>query len=170
MRHKRSKLLQFVVFLQVIVGVGLVGPAAAPASAASSATADAMSVAYQPPVAGAVVDGWRPPAGPFAAGNRGIDYATSPGAPIGATADGAITFAGQVGGVKWVVISHADGRRSSLGPLAQVSVRVGQQVGAGMPVGTALGQAIHWGVREADVYIDPGPLLPGRRGKLRLTK
>jgi murein DD-endopeptidase MepM/ murein hydrolase activator NlpD len=170
MRHMRYRVL-FAVFSQVITGMGFIGPMVGPLSgAASAATSAPASVAYQPPVPGPVVDGWRPPAGPYGAGNRGIDYATSPGAPIGATADGAITFAGQVAGVKWVVISHADGRRSSLGPLAQLLVRAGQQVMAGSPVGTAAQSAIHWGVREATIYIDPGTLLPGRRGKLRLTK
>ena len=45
-------------------------------------------VTYSPPVDAPVVDGFRPPATPYGAGNRGIDYATVPGTPVRAAADG----------------------------------------------------------------------------------
>lgn len=130
------------------------------------------AVSYQPPVSGPVVDGWRPPPGPYGAGNRGIDYGTEPGQPVGSTATGVVSFAGSVAGTRWVVVRHGDGRRSSLGPLSAVLVASGATVSAGQQVGTALGPVIHWGVREADVYIDPSTLLPpptSGRGRLRLT-
>jgi murein DD-endopeptidase MepM/ murein hydrolase activator NlpD len=126
-------------------------------------------VIYQPPVSGAVVDGWRPPAGPYGAGNRGIDYATTIGQTVGAPAVGVVSFAGSVAGNKWVVIRHPDGRKSSLGPLLVISVASGSTLGIGQTIGTAAQTAIHWGVREANAYIDPGTLLPGPMGKLRLT-
>jgi murein DD-endopeptidase MepM/ murein hydrolase activator NlpD len=127
-------------------------------------------VVYQPPVAGPVTDGWRPPAGPYGAGNRGIDYQTAVGQVVGATGAGSVSFAGSVAGNRWVVIRHADGRRSSLGPLGVIFVAVGQPVDGGQQVGTASQAAIHWGVREESTYIDPGTLLPGPKGKIRLTK
>jgi murein DD-endopeptidase MepM/ murein hydrolase activator NlpD len=151
-------------FLGLFVGL-FVGPGANSASAN-----EPPPVSYQPPVPGPVVDGWRPPVGPYGAGNRGVDYATVPGSGISATGSGVVTFAGSVGGNKWMVIRHLDGLRSSLGPLAGFSVRTGQQVAAGQLIGTAATSAIHWGVREADVYVDPTTLLPGPKGKLRLTK
>jgi murein DD-endopeptidase MepM/ murein hydrolase activator NlpD len=151
-------------FFGLFVGL-FVGPGA------NSASADQVpSVNYQPPVSGPVVDGWRPPTGPYGAGNRGVDYATVPGEAVSATGFGVVTFAGSVAGNNWMVIRHLDGRRSSLGPLAAFSVRTGQQVAAGQLIGTAATMAIHWGVREADVYVDPTTLLPGPKGKLRLTK
>ena len=129
-------------------------------------------VQYRPPVVGPVVDGWRPPPGPYGAGNRGLDFATTAGDPIGATANGVVSFAGSVAGNRWVVIRHADGRRSSLGPLGSITVSTGALVVAGQTIGTAATTAVHWGVREADVYVDPGTLLPvpgSAKGRLRLT-
>lgn len=170
------------VFAAIVV-FGTVGFGAGPAVAqsptppttlnnAGQQSSSAPQVTYQPPVQGAVVDGWRPPPGPYGAGNRGIDYATQPGQPVGAPAAGVVSFAGSVGGTRWVVVRHADGRRSSVGPLAAILVATGASVAAGQTIGTAAGSAIHWGVREADVYVDPStllpPVIPGR-GRLRLT-
>ncbi len=135
----------------------------------AAAAADVV-VAYQPPVSGQVVDGWRAPNGPYGAGNRGVDYAVSVGESVGATADGVVTFAGSVAGKRWVVIRHADSRRSSLGPLASIAVSVGDSVTIGQSIGTAVDVAVHWGVREAGTYIDPTTLLNGPKGKLRLTR
>ena len=42
---------------------------------------------YQPPVDAEVVDGFRPPATRFGAGNRGLEYATTPGTEVRAAAD-----------------------------------------------------------------------------------
>jgi len=55
-------------------------------------------VDYRPPSDAEIVDHFRPPPKPWMAGNRGIDYGTSPGAQISASADGRVIFAGLVGG------------------------------------------------------------------------
>jgi murein DD-endopeptidase MepM/ murein hydrolase activator NlpD len=146
------------------------GPLAPPAPAQSQPPQTVPQAEYQPPVSGPVVDGWRPPPGPYSAGNRGIDYATTPGQPVGAPGSGVVSFAGSVAGLTWVVVRHRDGRRSSVGPIGTIAVKTGEQVTMGQSVGTAAGTVVHWGVREADVYIDPGTLLPGEKGRLRLTK
>ena len=39
---------------------------------------------YEPPVDAVVVDGFRPPATPFGAGNRGLEYGTDPGTAVAA--------------------------------------------------------------------------------------
>src|SRR3954447_23500507 len=70
-------------------------------------------VHYQPPVAGRVVDPFRPPATPFGPGNRGIDFATRPGDAVRAAGPGTVIFAGQVGGVLDVVLLHGDNLRTS---------------------------------------------------------
>ncbi len=153
----------------VVLPVGWLGTVAA---SAQGAVPTIPEVNYQPPVSGPVVDGWRPPPGPYGAGNRGVDYATHPGEVAGSPANGVVSFAGSVAGVRWVVVRHGDGRRSSIGPLAVVFVPVGASVRAGQQLGTAAGVAIHWGVREADVYVDPTTLLPppvSAKGRLRLT-
>jgi murein DD-endopeptidase MepM/ murein hydrolase activator NlpD len=126
-------------------------------------------VEYQPPVDGAVIDGWRPPEHTYGAGNRGWDLATSPGTPVRSPASGSVTFVGAVGGTVWVVIRHPDGLRSSLGPI-NPSVVAGARMTAGQTVGLATGSSIHWGVRQDQTYIDPGSLLRPPTGRVRLTK
>ena len=126
-------------------------------------------VAYRPPVDAPLVDSFRPPASPFTAGNRGVDYATVPGTPVVAAADGEATFAGHVGGSLHVVVLHADGIRTSYSFLHSVSVRRGQTLAAGEVVGTA-GPALHFGARAGEAYLDPLVLLgAGERPHVRLV-
>lgn len=136
------------VLLAAVVLV-LVGPV--PAGATSV-------VRYRLPVTGPVVDPWRPPSGPYGAGNRGVDLGVAPGTAVGAAAEGTVTFAGQVGGIRYVVVRHADGIRTTLGGLAEVWVRAGDPVAAGQVVGTAAG-ALHFGARTQTTYVDPLGLL-----------
>src|SRR5687768_9600133 len=72
-----------------------------------------VAVSYVPPVDAPVVDGFRPPSSAYAAGNRGIDYETSPGAAARAAAGGTVVFAGRIGGSTHVVVLHADGVRTT---------------------------------------------------------
>ena len=66
-----------------------------------------------------------------------------------------------------VVVSHPDGRRSSLEPVVG-SVGVGDAVTRGHVVGTVADVAthcaprrcVHWGVRAGESYLDPMSLLP----------
>ena len=135
----------------------------------STLAALAAAVAYQPPVHAPVVDFFRPPASHFGAGNRGIDYATPPGTPVGAAAAGQVVFAGQVGGPLHVVVRHADGLRTSYSFLASVSVRAGNRVTAGQEVGRS-GPSLHFGARRGDTYIDPLTLFaPAPSGRVHLV-
>src|SRR5215210_6272973 len=115
---------------------------------------------YRPPVTAAVVDPFRPPAHPFGPGNRGVDYATEPGTPVGASADGEVVFAGAVADGLHVVVLHPDGIRTSYSFLRSVTVQRGQRVVQGQAVGTA-GDRFHFGARAGDVYIDPTTLFAG---------
>ena len=124
------------------------------------------AIGYRPPVDAPVVDPFRAPPAPWAAGNRGIDYATVPGTRVGAAADGAVVFAGMVGGSLHVVVRHADGIRTSYSFLRTVLVHRGDRVVRGEPVGTA-GDRFHFGARIGDVYIDPALLL-GDKGPPRV--
>jgi murein DD-endopeptidase MepM/ murein hydrolase activator NlpD len=81
---------------------------------------------------------------------------------------GIVTFAGHVGGRAVVTVTDADGRRSTVEPLA-AAVAVGDLAVAGTPLGalTADGShcapstCLHWGVRVGDDYVDPLGLLAG---------
>ena len=122
---------------------------------APSARATSTSVEYRPPRDAEIVDRFRPPPRPWMAGNRGIDYGTSAGAQIGASADGRVIFAGEVGGALHVTIEHADGLRTSSSFLASLTVVAGDQVRAGDVIGIA-GGPFHFGVRAPDdTYLDP---------------
>jgi murein DD-endopeptidase MepM/ murein hydrolase activator NlpD len=123
---------------------------------------------FQPPVTAPIVDHFRPPVCIWCAGNRGIDYAVAPGTPVHAAGPGRVDFAGPVGNELFVVVSHADGLRTTYAFLQSVSVSVGQTVATGDIVALA-GSDLHFGVRQGDTYLDPEPFLIGRRLKARLV-
>jgi murein DD-endopeptidase MepM/ murein hydrolase activator NlpD len=122
-------------------------------------------VTYRPPVDAPLVDTFRPPATPYGKGNRGVDYATTPGQPVLAASDGEVVFAGNVGTTTHVVVLHDDGVRTSYSFLAETAVRRGQHVRKGQAIGAA-GPAnpLHFGARapsptDQDAYLDPLVLL-----------
>lgn len=130
----------------VVALAGLLGPSL-PATATEP-------LSYQPPVEAPLVDGFRPPASAYGAGNRGVDFATETGQPVVAAAPGIVAFAGQVGGSLHVTVLHPDGIRTTYSFLASTTVRRGAQVAAGQEVGRA-GERLHWGARAGDAYVDP---------------
>jgi murein DD-endopeptidase MepM/ murein hydrolase activator NlpD len=135
---------------------------------AAPAGADRIVLRYQAPVDGPIVDHFRPPGCPWCAGNRGIDFATTPGAPVRASAPGLVTFAGTIGHYRFVVVAHADGLRTTYAYLATIAVVVGDTVAAGAVVGTA-GTELHFGVRRGTTYLDPELLLAGAVLRPRLV-
>jgi len=132
-------------------------PEVAAASEPAPVVAPLAAVTYQPPVAAAVVDPFRPPSTFAGSGNRGLEYATAQGQPVVASAEGTVVFAGQVGGSNHVTVQHADGLRTSYSHLSGIDVRQGDVVGAQEQVGTA-SDHFHFGVRVGDTYLDPAEL------------
>lgn len=123
------------------------------------------AVTHRPPVRGEVVDPFRPPSSPYGPGNRGIDYAVPPGTEVATTAEGIVTFAGQVGGGLHVTVRHADGLRTTYSYLDSISVHEGDEIATGTVVGTS-GSRLHLGVRTEDgTYLDPSSLFA-----LRVTR
>ena len=113
---------------------------------------------YRPPVAAPVADAFRPPSSAYGPGNRGLDYATTPGSEISAAADGEVVFAGQVGGTLHVVVLHGDGIRTSYSFLSSIRVQRGDKVRQGQVLGSTGGQPFHFGARAGDAYVDPALL------------
>src|SRR5436309_2035569 len=109
--------------LAVVLAILVALVPAAPVLAAGAST-----VTYRPPVDAPVVDPFRPPPEDWNAGNRGLEYATTPGTPVTASAAGQVVFAGQVGGTLHVVVLHDDGIRTSYSFLASISVHEGDKV------------------------------------------
>lgn len=151
----------------VLAFVALV--AGAPLFNALPSRADAqVSVTYDEPVRGMKVDPFNMPASPYGAGDRGIDYATTAGSPVRASAAGQVVFAGQVGGTLHVVVLHADGIRTSYSFLASIAVARGAAVAAGDLLGTT-GTSFHFGARAGDAYVDPAVLLGPGHERVRLV-
>lgn len=154
--HLRPRIV--LVALACWLGAAAVG--AAPPAAGSPGQADPGTVSYIPPVDAPVGDPFRPPAGPWGPGNRGLEYDTDPGTAVVASAGGTVTFAGAVAGSLHVTILHADGVRTSYSFLADVAVVRGQRVVQGDRVGVA-GDRLHFGARVGDDYFDPATLFTG---------
>lgn len=122
---------------------------------------------YRPPVELPIALGFDAPACPYCSGRRGVGYQSRAGTRVTAIAAGEVTFAGQVAGVTWVVVTHADGRRASYGHLERLLVRTGQSVVSGQPIGLS-GSWLHLGIRVGDDYVDPATLLGKWVGRPRL--
>jgi len=111
------------------------------------------------PVHGAVVRGFDPPATTYGTGHRGIDIAGDAGTVVVAAADGTVSFAGSVGNVPMITVTHDGGVRTTYQPV-QPTVAKGARVQAGDPIGTLLdGHAattcLHFGVLFGSEYLDP---------------
>lgn len=95
---------------------------------------------WAPPVPGAVLRGFAPPATWLGPGHRGIDLAAAPGEPVTAVADGTVAFAGPIAGRGVLVLDHGS-LRSTYEPV-EALVRAGETVARGQPVG-AIGSGGH---------------------------
>lgn len=134
---------------------------------------------YVAPVAGVdppsgVVRPFDAPEHEWGAGHRGVDLVAPEGTGVRSPGPGVVTFAGQVARRGVVVVTHPDGLRTSLEPVA-ASVPVGTAVAAGSAIGVversradgdgatpnhcAPRSCVHWGVRRGERYIDPLSLL-----------
>lgn len=138
------------VLASVCAAVLFGGTAEAPAQAGPSPS-------YIWPVDGTVVDPFRPPLHAYGPGNRGLEFATHPGAQFWAASDGVVSFAGPVGGRLHVTVSHPDGLRVSYSGVATIGVDRGERVRQGQPLGT-VSDRLHVGVRRGEVYLDPAQI------------
>ena len=119
---------------------------------------------YRMPVDGPVVRRFEPPSSDYGPGHRGIDIDVPPGTPVRAAERGRVHHAGQVAGIVWVSIDHADGVRTSYGPLTSLRVAAGDDVTRGEVIGLLadgghgepdVDRGLHLGARRGGVYIDP---------------
>jgi murein DD-endopeptidase MepM/ murein hydrolase activator NlpD len=132
-------------------------PPPVPARAVATSELPRHGGPYSPPVDAPVTDPFRAPATPYGPGNRGLEYATTPGTEARAIGTGTVTFAGRVAGRGVVTVEHPDGLRSSLTGLAEVRVAAGDRVERGAVLGTTAA-VLHLGVRRGDEYLDPALL------------
>ena len=156
------------------------GALPAPDGDARSRWTDGPETGYVPPIPGVdppsgVERLFDPPEEEWGAGHRGVDLTAPAGSRVLSPGPGVVTFAGQVARRGVVVVTHPDGLRTSLEPVA-ASVPVGAAVVAGSAIGVVEGgvggsaggttpnhcaprSCVHWGVRRGARYIDPLSLL-----------
>lgn len=130
-----------------------------PAPPATAAETNPDPAPWRHPVDAPIVDYFRPPSGPYGAGNRGLEYGTHAGQHVVAVAGGVVTFAGTVGRNRFVVIAHGPRLRSTYAYLDGIDVSVGATVSGGQRIATA-SDHFHLTARLHNVYVDPLRYLP----------
>ncbi len=97
----------------------------------------------------------------------GFDLAAPTGTTVDAAAAGTITHAGPAGTYgNLIIIKHADGVETRYAHLSATSVKEGDHVEAGQPIGAvgttgySTGPHLHFEVRKDGQTVDPAPLLP----------
>lgn len=154
------------------VSVAMVSPSPPPAQAATGA-APRWSWPISAPHP--VIRPFIAPESPYAAGHRGIDIESSPGAPVLAPTDGVVYFVGTVVNRPVLSIRHSDGLISSFEPVTSIlaagdAVRRGDTVGSigassvvagSVAIGHCSSTCLHFGVRLYGEYISPLNYLGG---------
>jgi murein DD-endopeptidase MepM/ murein hydrolase activator NlpD len=145
---------------------GLVSTGADRGRATSAAMRDAEHWTWPVPAPIRVVDPFRAPPTPYAAGHRGIDLRSVPGVLAVAAAPGVVSYAGQVAGRGVVAIDHGGGVVSAIEPV-EASVVLGAPVAAGEAIGVVstgghcADRCVHFGVRIDGEYVSPYLFLGG---------
>ncbi|MGH2693354.1 MAG: peptidoglycan DD-metalloendopeptidase family protein [Actinomycetota bacterium] len=121
-----------------------------------------------PPVDAPIERAFVAPSHAYGRGHRGIDYGVAPGTAVRAAGNGTVTFAGSVGGLLAVAISHEGGIKTTYSFLSEVYVRSGESVAQGRWIGRSgnahqgAEEGLHFGVKAEGDYVDPtdylGPL------------
>lgn len=103
---------------------------------------------------------------------NGIELATKPGHDVACAADGTVAFVGELPGYEQVaVVEHDGGYLSMTARLLDITVEVGDEVGAGQTLGIAapklvddgLGASVYFELRHGERPVDPKPYLTRRR-------
>lgn len=150
----RSRSIGVLLVLSAVISVGL-PPAAR-----------AVALDLIAPIDGPIARHFEQPPTPYSAGHRGIDFSAPQGSSVFAAGGGTVAFAGPVGGTIAVSIDHAGGYRTTYSYLSAATVRRGASVAQGTLVGRSGaghsgedGPALHFGLKQGDIYLDPEPVL-----------
>jgi len=114
-----------------------------------------------------------PPDNPYGAGHRGVDLAGSPDQEVHVAGAGTVVYAGPLAGRGVISVQHAGGLRTTYEPVV-AAVSAGMDVSLGQVIGTLesghtgcpVSACLHWGLKRAEVYLDPMLLLA--QGPVRL--
>jgi len=124
------------------------------------------------PTNATIVDPFRAPECARCAGNRGIEYAVPVASAVRSGLSGRVVFAGEVAGVRYVVVRARDNPsvRVTYGGVGETTVSRGDVVRRGDVLGLASesGNAatkgaatLHVGVRVGETYVDPQMMAGG---------
>lgn len=145
----------------MLAAVALVMPGSAPTESVADVGPDSGSWDWPVWPYPRVVRAFDPPAEPWLAGHRGVDFGAATGAPVRAPHDGTISFSGMVAG-RGIVTVLIGRLKSSFLPvdhrIAQgAEVHRGEVIGkvAAEPRHCAGRTCLHWGVRKDDAYVNP---------------
>lgn len=145
---------------------GALGPGADEPASSSPPVEYALPWHWPVPGPIRVLEPFRAPATPYAAGHRGVDLAAEPDATVVAPDGGVVSFAGSVARRGVVAIDHGDGVVSAIEPV-DAAVTAGTVVIAGDVIGAvSLGghcdaRCVHFGVRVHSEYVSPFLFLGG---------
>ena len=138
---------------------------AAGVAAVPQAPATATDQMVMPVHGGRITSEFGPRTHPVTGAHRdhhGLDIAAATGTPIGAAADGKVTFAGSQGGYgNVVIVDHGNGTETRYAHQDTIAVTVGQSIRAGQRVGTvgstgmSTGPHLHFEVRRHGEPVDP---------------
>jgi hypothetical protein len=165
----------------------------------SSPSVGDVRTCLQPPVSSAITKRFDPPACPYCAGHRTVDFAASPGDEVRAPVSGTVTFVGSVAGERYITIAPAtitpsrsarptdsstDGDQDVHGDQnilvtvggaePDVEIDTGGWVEAGERIATATSDPIRLSLRRIVAggpaeYLDPEPAVIGWKAPVRLV-
>lgn len=108
------------------------------------------------PIDGEITRRFEAPPCPYCAGHRGVTVSTRVGDDIVAISDGVVTFAGEVGGLVYVVQRIAPDVRVTYGWVSSLAEGVveGKLLERGTSIAVAA-ESMYLGVRVGDQYVEP---------------
>jgi murein DD-endopeptidase MepM/ murein hydrolase activator NlpD len=160
MMQARQMVTIFVIIFFALIDPGAAGAGAVPAVVAVPAPSSDLTMSRGPDVRYAlpfpgeptVVRPFAPPPTPYAAGHRGVDFATADHSTVTAAAAGVVTFSGVLAERGVLVVEHPDGVSTEYEPV-DASVQRGDAVARGQVIGQVAGthgecapdSCLHWG-------------------------
>lgn len=97
---------------------------------------------------------------------HGVGLAAAPGAVVRVVAPGVVRYSGPVAGLgRGVIVEHERRLLTLYAPLGDLSVAVGERLGAGTRLGRSAAAELYFQLQLGDLPLDPAPWFEGRADK-----
>ena len=149
----------------VLVSVAVVAFTAA-AVADTTISQPVAATCWVPVVDAPIIDPFRPPACPWCAGNRGVEFGSDAGVSVRSPTAATVVYAGAVAGTPWITLDTGT-ERITIGGV-DAMVHVGDRVRRGQMLGVST-TTVHVGVRRGDDYLDPARWLTSSGYRARVV-